>query len=51
MISPALGRVLPAITANRVVLPAPFAPISPTISRRFNVEAHVFERGDAAEPL
>ena len=31
-IVPALGRWLPARQSNRVVLPAPFGPISPTIS-------------------
>ena len=39
------------MTLNAVVLPAPFGPISPTISPGSAVEGHAVERDDAAETL
>ena len=37
--------------SNSVVLPAPFGPISPTISPRRDVDRDAVDRGDAAETL
>ena len=42
---------MPSRQLKNVVLPAPFGPMSPTISPLVDVEADVVERGDAREPL
>ena len=48
---PPSGRSMPSRQLKKVVLPAPFGPISPTASPRLDRERHVVERGDAGEAL
>jgi hypothetical protein len=46
-----VGRIERVITLNAVVLPAPFGPISPTISPASGGEGDGVEHNDAAEKL
>ena len=48
---PPLAGSTPVIRLNMVLLPAPFGPISATISLRLHVERHVVDGNDAAELL
>ena len=48
VIEPATGRSMPDTVFCVVVLPAPFAPSSATISPSFDVEADALQRPDAA---
>ena len=50
-IEPAVAGSTPVIRLKVVLLPAPFGPISATISRRLDVEGDVVDRDHAAELL
>ena len=48
-IAPPDGLSVPAMQLKSVVLPAPFGPISPTISPRLHGHRHILDGHDAAE--